>query len=279
MIKLIGDKLIKTGEWMKEISKKVNVNNDGKLVRSVIGVDIDDNNNNNVCRYNTDFIHRKCGSSFSAPNIYPFSLDGKNNVSFFYAQCTLDDGASVWYSSSINNGVMIGKKSCVRDGSKIDSNTVVGSYVTIDYGAKIGKNTIIDDKCYIGTASVVGSDVRISPGVILAPGTVVQDGEKLTAGLWAGNPSRFVRPLTASEVESVKGAAEQVSLAAQEHRKSCEEASTQEQVHLLRKNRADRIYYSKLITEDNPGKWEVYASVETNPIANPERRGLVFDKQ
>lgn len=208
----------------------------------------------------TEFIHRRPGTSFAAPNVSP------SGSSSLYAQCTLDEGASVWYSSSINNGVIVGKKSAVRDGASVGINTVLGNYVTVDFGARVGDNAIVDDKSFIGASSVVGEGAKISAGVILSPGTVVKEGEKLTGGLYVGNPARFVRPLTASEIESIKGSAENISVAAQEHRVSCEKASTQEEVLKLRQEQSDRKYYSKLAIEDHPGKWEIYANIETNPV-------------
>ncbi len=265
MLKSLSSALICTGEWCLTTSQKIQVPSTsasaaaGKFILAVAGPDVL-SQVSDVAKTQTEFIHRRPGTSFAAPNVSP------SGSSSLYAQCTLDEGASVWYSSHINNGVIVGKRSAVRDGASVGINTVLGNYVTVDFGARIGDNAMVDDKSFIGASSVVGEGAKISAGVILSPGTVVKEGEKLTGGLYVGNPARFIRPLTASEIESIKGSAENISVAAQERRVSCEKASTQEEVLKLRQEQADRKYYSKLAIEDHPGKWEIYANIETNPV-------------
>jgi carbonic anhydrase/acetyltransferase-like protein (isoleucine patch superfamily) len=65
--------------------------------------------------------------------------------------------------------------------------------------ADIAENVYIGDRSVILEGSKIGEGSAIGPNSVVPPGRVIPEHQ-----LWAGNPVRFVRDLTKSEMFSTK---------------------------------------------------------------------------
>jgi len=131
----------------------------------------------------------------------------------------ISSGSSVWYNCVIRgdvNNVKIGTKTNIQDGTVIHvsshgfsatgdkgSPTFIGNNVTIGHNATvhacnikdnvlIGMGSVILDRCIVHELALVAA------GAVLPPGTLIKKGE-----LWAGNPARLVRLISAKEEELI----------------------------------------------------------------------------
>jgi carbonic anhydrase/acetyltransferase-like protein (isoleucine patch superfamily) len=129
----------------------------------------------------------------------------------------LGDDASVWPGTIIRgdvNHIRIGARTNVQDGTVIHVShhspynkagypTLIGEDVTVGHGTIIHACTI-GDRCLIGMGACILDGARVmthgfvGAGAIIGPGKVVGEGE-----LWLGNPGRFARRLSDSEIESL----------------------------------------------------------------------------
>lgn len=105
-------------------------------------------------------------------------------------------------SEATGGGIFIGENTNIQDGCIIDAkkdHTRIGNGVTIGHLASIHSATI-HDNCLIGMGSLIQEGVEVKEGSFIAAGaniranTVVDSGE-----LWAGNPARKLRDLSAEE--------------------------------------------------------------------------------
>jgi carbonic anhydrase/acetyltransferase-like protein (isoleucine patch superfamily) len=129
----------------------------------------------------------------------------------------LGEDASLWPFSVARgdvNYIRIGARSNIQDGSVLHVThdgpyspgglpLLIGADVTVGHGAILHACTI-EDACLIGMHATVldGAVVRkhamIGAGAVVTPGKTVGEGE-----LWLGNPARFVRKLTAAQIEQL----------------------------------------------------------------------------
>ncbi len=124
--------------------------------------------------------------------------------------------ASIWFGCILRGdgpGIRIGENSNLQDGTvvhiaKRGLMTVVGKNVTVGHmvllhacevqdGAFIGMHSTVLD------GAVVESRAMVAAGSLVAPGKIVRSGE-----LWAGNPARKLRDLTAKDYEIFDDAVE-----------------------------------------------------------------------
>lgn len=134
----------------------------------------------------------------------------------------IGDDASVWPCAVIRgdvNHVRIGARTNVQDGAVLHVAhrgryspgypLLIGSDVTIGHAAVVHACTI-GDSCLIGInatildGAIIGRHCLIGAGAVVGPGKRVGDGE-----LWVGNPARFVRVLSAGEIERLDYSARQ----------------------------------------------------------------------
>ncbi len=125
----------------------------------------------------------------------------------------LGDDVSIWYSSVVRGDcchIRIGDRSNVQDNCTLHVTNGTGPLVleeevtlghnavvhacTIRRGALIGMNATLLDNADVGLSAVVAAGSVVLAGTVIPPGT-----------LWAGNPARLRRPLTAREVEDLNG--------------------------------------------------------------------------
>ncbi len=137
-------------------------------------------------------------------------------------QVELGDDVSIWPLTVVRgdvNFIRIGARSNIQDNSVLHVThdgrytpggvpLLIGSDVTIGHSVILHACTI-EDACLIGMGSVIldkaviGKHSLIGAGAVVAPGKIVQPGS-----LWLGNPARFVRMLSETEIESLYYSAE-----------------------------------------------------------------------
>lgn len=114
---------------------------------------------------------------------------------------------NVWFGCVIRgdvNTIRIGERTNIQDGTiihvtRVTGPTTIGSGITIGHKALLHACTVQDDS-FIGMGSslldfsVVESGGFLAAGALLTPKKTVKTGE-----MWAGNPAKLFRPLTAEE--------------------------------------------------------------------------------
>ena len=114
---------------------------------------------------------------------------------------------NVWFGCVIRgdvNTIRIGARTNIQDGTIVHVTrktgpTRIGSGVTIGHQALLHACTVEDDS-FIGMGaklldfSVVESGGFLAAGALLTPRKTVKAGE-----MWAGNPAKFMRPMTDEE--------------------------------------------------------------------------------
>jgi carbonic anhydrase/acetyltransferase-like protein (isoleucine patch superfamily) len=108
------------------------------------------------------------------------------------------------------------QKKTGNDGAPVS----IGNYVTIGHNAIIHACTI-ENYCFIGMGSII-MDLAIvrefgmlAAGAVLTPGKIVGSEE-----IWAGNPAKFFRKMTQSEIDYIKISAENYAELAMDYRKN-----------------------------------------------------------
>jgi len=129
----------------------------------------------------------------------------------------LGEDSSVWPCAVVRGDVSpirIGARTSVQDGavrhvtydgpdSPGGRGLVIGDDVTIGHGAILHACTI-GNACLIGMGATVLDGVVVEDEVMVAAGALVTPGKRLpTRTLWAGNPARQMRELTAEQVEQL----------------------------------------------------------------------------
>ena len=130
---------------------------------------------------------------------------------------TIHEDASIWFNSVVRadvNSIKIGKKTNIQDGSVIhvSSNgfsangkkgfpTLIGDFVTVGHNATIHACKI-NNFALIGMGAVLLDNSFVDEYGFVAAGAVVTPGTKINKyELWAGNPAKFVRKVTNTEID------------------------------------------------------------------------------
>ena len=130
---------------------------------------------------------------------------------------TIHEDASIWFNSVVRadvNSIKIGKKTNIQDGSVIhvSSNgfsangkkgfpTLIGDFVTVGHNATIHACKI-NNFALIGMGAVLLDNSLVDEYGFVAAGAVVTPGTKINKyELWAGNPAKFVRKVTNTEID------------------------------------------------------------------------------
>jgi gamma-carbonic anhydrase len=148
------------------------------------------------------------GSQFGTPSIHK-SVFVARGVSII-GDVQIGEKASIWFNSVLRGDVqriVVGAKTNIQDGSILHgttngSPTLVGSQVTVGHGAILHACTV-EDRAFIGFGARVLDNAIVRTGGMLAAGAVLTPGKVVGSGeLWAGNPARFLRALSAEETAS-----------------------------------------------------------------------------
>jgi carbonic anhydrase/acetyltransferase-like protein (isoleucine patch superfamily) len=131
---------------------------------------------------------------------------------------SLGDDSSVWPCAVIRGDVAairVGARTSVQDGVVLHvthdgpytpggRGLVIGDDVTIGHNAVLHACTV-GNACLIGMGATVLDGVVIEDEVIVAAGAVVPPGKHLpTRTLWAGNPARQMRALSADQAARLR---------------------------------------------------------------------------
>ena len=136
--------------------------------------------------------------------------------------------SNVWFGCVIRgdvNTIRIGERTNIQDGTVIHVTrkigpTTIGSNITIGHQALLHACTL-EDGCFVGMGStlldfsVVKTEGMLAAGAVLTPKKVVNGGE-----LWAGNPAKLMRPLTAQEIAFFPESAQHYVNLSQEYKTS-----------------------------------------------------------
>ena len=122
---------------------------------------------------------------------------------------TIGAEASVWFNVSMRGDVgpiHIGDRSNIQDNSVVHNTKGlechIGQGVTVGHGCILHAVTI-QDRALIGMGSTLLDNVVVEAGAVVGAGSLVTPGKTVPAGqLWAGRPARFVRDLTAEDVQT-----------------------------------------------------------------------------
>lgn len=134
-------------------------------------------------------------------------------------------GASVWHNCVLRgdvNHIRVGKRTNIQDGTVIHVSThtfptIIGDDVLIAHMAMLHGCTL-KDNAFVGMGAIVMDDTVIEPDGMLAAGAMLTPGKTIKSGeLWAGRPAKFMRKLTAAEIEKNRSMAEHYRRLACQH--------------------------------------------------------------
>ncbi|KAI9911597.1 hypothetical protein PsorP6_009853 [Peronosclerospora sorghi] len=140
-------------------------------------------------------------------------------------------GSSIWYNATVRgdvNHISIGDHTTIQDQvvvhvAKIhhDLPTKIGNNVTIGPAAIVHACTI-QDHCIIGTGAQVMDGAVVGEKSIVTAGSIVTSGKQIPPGqLWSGTPARYLRDLTADEIEFMQQCSAEYTHLAQQHAVEC----------------------------------------------------------
>lgn len=109
-----------------------------------------------------------------------------------------------WDGTANGGGIYIGANTNVQDGcviTAVEDHCLIGDGVTIGHGAHINSATV-EDGCLIGMGSILNPGSKVEAQSLVAAGAVIGRNVVVKSGeLWAGNPAKKLRDLTAEEKE------------------------------------------------------------------------------
>lgn len=116
---------------------------------------------------------------------------------------------TVWFNAVIRgdvNRIQIGDYSNVQDGAVIHctyqkTETIIGNYVSIAHNAIVHGCTI-EDRVLVGMGAIIMDGAYVESGSIIAAGAVVTQGMRIPSGsIYAGNPAKFLKPVSEEAAE------------------------------------------------------------------------------
>ncbi|MEW5305888.1 MAG: hypothetical protein WDW38_010448 [Sanguina aurantia] len=143
----------------------------------------------------------------------------------------IGDNSSIWYNAVLRgdvNSIEIGKNTNIQDNAIVHvarhnisgtpCKTVIGNNVTVGHGATV-HGASVGDSSLIGMGAILLDGVIVEAGAVVAAGAVVIPGSVVLSGqVWAGNPAKYLRPLSKEEQKFISDSAESYSQLADEHR-------------------------------------------------------------
>lgn len=104
----------------------------------------------------------------------------------------IDDGTIIYPRCSIDANVHIGSNSVLNIGCTIAHDTRVSSHVFLSPRVAIAGFVNVAEKCIIGINSTIIDNIEIKENIQIGGGTTVIKS-LYDAGLYVGNPARFIR--------------------------------------------------------------------------------------
>jgi carbonic anhydrase/acetyltransferase-like protein (isoleucine patch superfamily) len=116
--------------------------------------------------------------------------------------------SGIWFGCVMRGDVdkiRVGARTNLQDGTIVHCTRsrwpcLIGSNVTIGHGA-ILHGCVLEDDSFVGMGATVMDGVVVESGAMVAAGALVTPGKRVRKGeLWAGNPAKLMRELTAEEL-------------------------------------------------------------------------------
>jgi carbonic anhydrase/acetyltransferase-like protein (isoleucine patch superfamily) len=137
-------------------------------------------------------------------------------------------GTGIWYGCTLRgdvNDIKIGKRTNIQDGTVIHTSlgiqgTYIGDDVTVGHMALLHACTI-GNKAFIGMQSLIMDEVVVEDEAMVAAGSMVTPRKIIPRHqLWGGRPARYMRDMTAEEIEYLQISADRYAALAQEYKSS-----------------------------------------------------------
>jgi carbonic anhydrase/acetyltransferase-like protein (isoleucine patch superfamily) len=127
--------------------------------------------------------------------------------------------SSVWPNCVIRgdvNIIRIGSRTNIQDGTVIhvtrpsiathnkqSGQTIIGDNITIGHKAMLHACTL-ESECFVGMSATIMDGAIVRKNGWVAGGAVVNPKKEVPTGeIWAGNPAKHLRPLTADELNFI----------------------------------------------------------------------------
>lgn len=134
--------------------------------------------------------------------------------------------SSVWFGCTVRGDVNIVR---IGAGSNVQDNSVI-HVARGTYGTFVGDDVVIGHMCLIhactiGDRVLIGMKACVMDGAVVEPESLVAAGSLVTPGkvvksrqLWAGSPARYLRDLTAEDLDGISKTARHYADYAEEYR-------------------------------------------------------------
>jgi carbonic anhydrase/acetyltransferase-like protein (isoleucine patch superfamily) len=138
------------------------------------------------------------------------------------------EGSSLWFNCVARgdvNTIRIGSRTNIQDGSIVHVTggrfgTIIGNDVLVGHQCLI-HGCRLEDEAFVGMGAIVMDGCVIERGAMLGAGSKLSPGKVVKSGqLWLGRPARYVRDLTAEELEANRQAAIHYARLAEEYRRA-----------------------------------------------------------
>ena len=138
----------------------------------------------------------------------------------------IGEGTGIWYGCTLRgdvNDIKIGKRTNIQDGTVIHTSlgvqgTYIGDDVTVGHSALLHACTI-GNKAFIGMQSLVMDEVVVEDEAMVAAGSMVTPRKRIPRHqLWGGRQARYMRDITAEEIEYLQISADRYAALAQEYK-------------------------------------------------------------
>ncbi len=115
---------------------------------------------------------------------------------------------NIWFGCVVRGDVhiiRIGERTNIQDGTIVHVTrktgpTHIGSGITIGHQALIHACTL-EDNCFVGMGAKLLDDVVVESNAMVAAGALVTPKKRVPSGqLWAGNPAKYMRDLSESDL-------------------------------------------------------------------------------
>lgn len=135
-------------------------------------------------------------------------------------------GTGIWYGCVLRgdvNDIKIGKRTNIQDGTVIHTSlgvqgTYIGDDVTVGHMALLHACTI-GNKAFIGMQSLIMDEVIIEDEAMVAAGSMVTPCKIIPKHqLWGGRPARYMRDMTAEEIDYLRISASHYATLAQDYK-------------------------------------------------------------
>jgi carbonic anhydrase/acetyltransferase-like protein (isoleucine patch superfamily) len=141
-----------------------------------------------------------------SPVIHPDAFVATGAVVTGDVEIGADSG--IWFGCVLRgdvNQIRIGCRSNIQDGTVVHCTRngfacLIGDDITVGHGAILHACTL-ESGSFVGMGAVVLDGAVVERGAMVAAGALVAPGKRVKSGeLWAGNPAKLMRALSAEDL-------------------------------------------------------------------------------